>query len=529
VIVPTLGGGFGAKAYAKIEPITALLALVTGRPVRLILTREEEFVTVTKHAAVIRMRTGLKADGTITARSATGFFNTGAYADVGPRVVVVGGFGMGGPYRIPNLAVDAYAIYTNTPPAGAFRGFGINQSAWAHEVHMDMIAERLGMDPLQLRLRNLLHDGESYATGEAVENWHATELLRSAADGIGWTHPPVPERTGSRVRAKGLSVSASRALALAVSTAAVKMNMDGSVNVLTSTVEMGQGVQTAMAILAAESLGVPASQVHVSSVDTDVTPYDQQSTASRGTYSMGGAVLEAVEEIKRQLLSLAADALETTALDLELEAGHVAVRGSPDRRLSFADVVRTTRSGDLIGTGRYRAGGALHPETGLTVGPGSRHWHQAAGAAEVEVDVETGEVAVLRYVAAVFAGRVVNRVQAELQTEGNISFGVSQALFEEMVFDRGQLQNASLGEYQVSSIRDMPPRLELRILEHPERLELHGLGETSLPSVMPAIANAIYNATGVRVTDLPVTPEKILRGLKGQGPTTHAPAGAAVR
>jgi Aerobic-type carbon monoxide dehydrogenase, large subunit CoxL/CutL homologs len=289
--------------------------------------------------------------------------------------------------------------------------------------------------------------------------------------------------------------------------------MDGSVNVLTSTVEMGQGVQTAMALMAAEALTVPPSQVHVSHVDTDITPYDQQSTASRGTYSIGHAVQAAAEEIKEQLLQLASEELETSPTDLEIAAGHVGVKGSPDRRLSFSEIVRKSRSGDLIGQGRYRAGGALHPETGLGIGPSPGHWHQAAGAAEVEVDTETGRVEILRYHAAVFAGRVINRVQAELQTEGNVAFGVGQALFEEMVFDNGQLQNANLGEYQIASIKDMPRRLDLTLLEYPERKEIHGLGETSLPSVMPAIANAVYNATGVRVTDLPVTPEKVLRGL----------------
>lgn len=517
VIVSTLGGGYGAKTYPKIEPVTAVLALVAQRPVRLHLTREEEFVTVTKHAATVRMKTGLRRDGTITARQSTAYFNTGAYADVGPRVIVWGGFGQSGPYRIPNLFVDTYSMYTNTPPAGAFRGFGINQTAWAHEVHIDMIAERLGMDPLELRMKNVLEEGEAFATGDPVENWHSKELLQSVAENIGWTYPVAPHRNGSRIRAKGLSVSASRAIPLAVSTAAVKMNMDGSVNVLSSSVEMGQGIQTALALLAAEALTVAPSQVHVSEVDTDVTPYDQQSSASRGTYSMGAAVQAAADEVKGQLLQLASEELEVSPADLEVVAGHVRVKGSPDRCLSFSEIVRKSRSGNLMGQGRYRAGGALDPDTGLSLGPGPGHWHQAAGAAEVEVDIETGHVDVLRFNAAVFAGRVINRVQAELQTEGNVAFGVSQALFEEMVFDHGQLQNTNLGDYMISSIKDMPQQLNVTLLEYPERSEIHGVGETALPSIMPAIANAIYNATGVRVTDLPVTPEKVLRGLRSNG------------
>jgi CO/xanthine dehydrogenase Mo-binding subunit len=514
VIVSTLGGGYGAKTYPKLEPVTAVLALITGRPVRLHLTREEEFVTITKHGATIRMKTGVRRDGVITARQSVAYFNTGAYADVGPRVIVWGGFGQGGPYRIPNLHVDTYCMYTNTPPAGAFRGFGINQTAWAHETQIEMIAERLGMDPLEIRMKNVLNEGEAFATGDAVENWHSKELLQAVANDIGWVYPAVRQQVGSVVRAKGISVSASRAIPLAVSTAAIKMNMDGSVNVLSSSVEMGQGIQTALALLAAEALSIPPSQVRVSEVDTEVTPYDQQSSASRGTYSMAAALEVAVDDVKQQLREMASEELEVSAEDLEFYNGAVRVKGSAGQSRTYGELVRNSRSGNIIGQGRYRAGGALHPETGLSIGPGPGHWHQAAGAAEVEVDLDTGHTTVLRYSAAVFAGRVINRVQAELQTEGNVAFGVGQALFEEMLFDHGQLQNANLGDYMIASINDMPLDLTETLLELPERGEIHGLGETTLPSVMPAIAAAIYNATGVRITDLPATSEKVLRGLQ---------------
>lgn len=510
VVVPTLGGGYGAKCYPKIEPVTAVLSQAAGRPVRLHLTREEEFVTITKHGVRIRMRTGVTRDGRITARQSECHFNTGAYADIGPRLIKNGGYGTGGPHHIPHISVDSYAVYTNIPPAGAFRGYGINQAAWAYETQMDIIAERLGLDPLEFRLKNLLVDGQRVMTGEEMHDAHFRELLERAATWIGWDGGNVA-REGSKVRAKGLSCIIKGSVTPSTSTATAKLNEDGSLDVLTSSVEMGQGAQTTLALFAAERLGIPPERVHVSTPDTDVTPYDQQTSSSRTTHSMGNAVLGAVDDIRSQLRRLAAEELEIAPQDLELVEGTVRVKGSPQEAIEFGELVRRSRSGNLLGTSTFRTEGGLDPETGL--GIGSVHWHQAAGAAEVEVDLETGKINVLRYHAGVYAARIMNPVQAELQTEGNVAFGIGQALFEEMVFDNGQLQNGNLGEYMIASIEDLPQDLHIDVLEDLEANDVHGIGETSLPPVMPAIGNAVYRATGVRITDLPITPEKVLRGL----------------
>lgn len=513
VIVPTLGGGYGAKCYPKIEPVTAVLSEAAGRPVRLHLSREEEFVTITKHGVRIRMRTGVKRDGSITARQSTCHFNTGAYADIGPRLIKNGGYGTGGPHHIPNVSVDSYAVYTNIAPAGAFRGYGISQAAWAYDTQMDMIAEKLGLDPLELRMRNLLEDGQRVMTGEQMHDAHFKELLGRAATWIGWDGGQ-PVRHGSKVRAKGLSCIIKGSVTPSTSTAWAKLNDDSSLDVLTSSVEMGQGMQATMAILAAERLGVPVDSINVTTPDTDVTPYDQQTSSSRTTHSMGSAVVGAVDEIREQLLALAADDLEISRDDLELGNGAVRVKGTPDRSVDYGDLVRRSRSGNLLGSSTFRTEGGLDPETGQ--GIGSVHWHQAAGAAEVEVDLETGKVDILRYHAGVYAGRIINPVQAELQTEGNVAFGVGQALFEEMVFDNGQLQNGNLGDYMIASIEDMPQDLNADVVEHLEANDIHGIGETSLPPVMPAVGNAVYHATGVRIHDLPITPEKVLRGLRAR-------------
>jgi CO/xanthine dehydrogenase Mo-binding subunit len=300
------------------------------------------------------------------------------------------------------------------------------------------------------------------------------------------------------------------------STASVKLNDDGSLDILTSSVEMGQGLQTAVAIIAARRMGIPLERIHVSEVDTQLTPYDQQTSSSRSTHAMGSAVALALDDVRNQLLELGADLLEVDRADLEVADGQVRVRGAPERSVSLSQVMRATRRGNLLGSGTFQVEGGLDPDTGQ--GIASVHWHQAAGAAEVEVDLETGQARVVRYEGAVYAGQVINPVQAELQTEGSITFGVGQALFEEMVYEGGQLQNGNLGEYMLPSIKDLPA-IGVTLVEHdPTRADeigdIHGLGETSLPPVAPAVGNAVYRATGVRIRDLPITAEKVLRGLR---------------
>jgi CO/xanthine dehydrogenase Mo-binding subunit len=509
VIVPSLGGAYGAKSYTKIEPLTAILAYLSRRPVRLHLRREEEFVTITKHGVVITMKTGLKADGRIVARKSTCYFNTGAYADIGPRLIKNGGYATGGPHAIPNVWVDSYAVYTNLPPAGAFRGYGVSQAAWAYDTQLDMIAARLQMDPYALRMKNLLVDGDTVMTGEVVDDCHYRELLTRAAEAIQWDADQPSQRVGNRVRAKGLSCIIKSTVTPSTSTAAVKLNEDGSLNVLTSSVEMGQGLKTALAVIAAEKLDLDVRQVHVSDVDTDATPYDQQTTASRSTHAMGNAVMLAMDDVREQLLRLASEEFEVSLEDIELKGGRASVVGS-NRSASYGELISHARRGNLLGQGTFKTAGGLDPETGQ--GIGSVHWHEGAGAAEIEVDLETGHVRVLRYHGAVYAGRVINPVQAELQTEGSIAFGLGQALFEEMVYDGGQLQNGNLGDYMIASFRDLP-EIGVSAVEHLEANDIHGIGETSLPPVMPAIGNAVYRATGVRIQELPITPEKVLRGL----------------
>ncbi|HVA23222.1 MAG TPA: xanthine dehydrogenase family protein molybdopterin-binding subunit [Chloroflexota bacterium] len=524
IIVHTLGGGYGAKCYPKIEPLVSVLAWKAKRAVKIVLRREEDFLTVTKHQAVITLKTGVDKEGRIIARKATCCFNAGAYSDISPRLIKNGGYATAGPYRVPNVWVDSYAIYTNIVPAGAFRGYGVSQAAWAYESQMDMIAEALGRDPLEYREFNVLHDGDTFATGETVHDMHYRGLLLDdVKKAIGWQDgkeawwQKSPESgvrgPGSKRRGKAITCVIKGSVTPSTSSASCKLNEDGSLNVLTSSVEMGQGAKTALAQLAAEAAELPFESINVSEPDTDSTPYDQQTSSSRTTYSMGTAVTMAVNDATQQLKAIAADQLEIAVEDLVIREGRVWVKDS-SRSLSYTDVIRKSRVGNILGNATFTTTGGLDPETGQ--GVGSVHWHHAAGACEVEVDTETGKIEIVKFHSSCFAGRVVNPRLCELQIEGSTLFGVGQSLFEEMIYDGGQLTNPNLSDYMIPSFEDVPETLTVAAIVHSAAGEVHGIGETSVPPVMPAVANAVYNAIGVRIKDLPLTPEKILRALKEQ-------------
>jgi CO/xanthine dehydrogenase Mo-binding subunit len=520
VIVETLGGGFGSKGSLRLEPITSFLAMKAKRPVKIVLRREEEFVTVCKHPATIRIKTGVMKSGALVARQVSANFNTGAYSDIGPIVARNGGSAMSGPYKIPHVRIDSCAVWTNIVPAGALRGFGVPQAVWAYESQMDLIAERLALDPVEFRRKNLLRDGDFFATGEKLADLHYDELLDQVAADLQWTSSDARWLDGNRpakekdVRrhGKGLALVIKATITPSTSAAALKLNEDGSLNVLTSSVELGQGAKTVLAQIAADALQVPLARVSVSDPDTELTPYDQQTSSSRTTFSMGGAIGKAAADLKRQLFDHAADLLEASVSDLVLEEGRVAIRGTPGRSLAYGEIALRSNQGNLIGRGAFNTRGGLDLETGQ--GIGSVHWHQGAIGCEVEVDMETGKVKVLQLSPCVFAGRVVNPRLCELQLDGCAIFGLGQALFEEMAYDdRGQLLNANLGDYNVPSFEDIPKQLNSRAVEHTGSQELHGIGETLLPPVMAAIGNAVYNAVGARIHDLPLTPEKVLRQL----------------
>lgn len=528
VIVANVGGAYGSKTYPRLEPLVAAMSWKAGgRPVRVELTRAEEFYTITRHAATIYLTSGVDREGRILGRRVRILWSAGAYADISPRLIKNGGYSAAGPYRIDNVAVDSYAMYTNTTPAGGFRGYGIPQVAWAYERQMDEIAGRLGIDPLELRLRNLAHDGDPFATGQPMEDMHLDDLLRRSAQAIGWDSATSAARQrraarddagpGRRrvARGSGLGCIVKTTVTPSTSTAGLKLNEDGSLSVLASTVEIGQGSRTVLAQIAADAVGVPHAVVEVSYPDTAVTPWDQTTSSSRSTLMMGGAIREAGERIRQQLVELAAGELEASPGDLEVADGRINVRGSPDRSIDAGEVVRRARLGNLLAYATNRSEGSLDPETGQ--GIATARFYQAAAGAEVEVDLETGAIRILGLRSETWAGRVIHPVLAELQGEGNMVFGVGQALFEEIVVDGGRIVNPSLADYMLPSIQDPGPVWSAGILEAPGgNGQVHGLGESAAAAVPAAIGNAVSAAIGVSLHELPLRPETILRAIRAR-------------
>lgn len=513
VIVPPLGGGYGGKGHVRLEPMVAALAWkVGGRPVKLSLTRAEEFVTVTKHAARITIKSGVKKDGTLTARQVTIYWNGGAYADASPLLVGSGMVRAVGPYRIPHVWIDSYGVYTNLPPAAAFRGAMSSQATWAYESHMDTIAHRLGLDPLDFRLKNLLVEGDAFATGEIMHDIHFIDCLRACADKLDWTHPlDRSAETSTRKRGRGLGVMMKSTIPTSRSECRLRLDDQGQLALFTSTVEMGQGAHTALAQIAAEAVSLPFGAITVVGPDTAQTPFDSTTSAARSTGMMGMAIVKGAEVLRQKILEAAAPLFEQPVEELALNDGYVSSIQQPEQRMTYGEVLQRNRFESLEAPGEFKTQGGLDPETGQ--GLSTPHWHQGAGACEVEVDTETGQVTILRYAAASFAGRVVNPQLARLQNDGNVIFGLGPAMLEEVVFDEGQIINPNLSDYMIPSLRDIPGQLQSLSLESPHG-EFHGIGEMTLPPVAPAIANAIFDAVGIRLRDLPLTAEKVLRALK---------------
>jgi CO/xanthine dehydrogenase Mo-binding subunit len=508
IIVPLLGGGFGGKTYAKLEPVAAALARVAGRPVRLAASAEEAFRTVRRCDASVSVRVGFRADGRLVAVECRADFDVGAYADIGPRVVQKATYTATGPYRVPHVTLDSHAVYTNTTPGGAFRGFGVPQLAWALESLMDVAADRLGADPVDLRRQNLLAHGEEFAPGDTPIDGKIEESLSRAAEAIGWA------QAAARDRGKGVAAMLKASIGPSVSEAVVRLHADGSVTVLASTVEMGQGARTVLAQIAAEVLAVAVSRVTVATPDTSVTPYDQTTSSSRSTTLMGRAVQEAAEDVRGQLLAVAAAHLGVALTVLALDDGAVIGGGRP---LAYPDVLALRfgmSGGELIGRGVVAPGRSAAPLGGSTP-----FWEVAMGGAEVSVDVETGAVSVEHYVSVADVGRVINPLQCEAQDEGAVLQGLGHTLFEEMVYDGGQLLNANLIDYRVPRAEDVPARMECHFVENADGagpFGAKGAGEGSLIPVSPAVANALARLTGVRFHELPLTPERVWRALRAR-------------
>jgi CO/xanthine dehydrogenase Mo-binding subunit len=512
VITPTLGGAFGSKTFMHAEPIAAALAQKTGRPVKLVYSRAETFVAVNRHPMVATIKLGVKNDGTITAKKVSAYYDTGAYADSGPGVAQKGGYASVGPYCIPNVWIDSHCVYTNLPRNGAFRGYAVTQMAFASEAVMDMAADRIGMDPLDFRLKNLLHDGDIFATGQVMEDVRFEDCLRDAAQAIRWKENRRTILPDGRLRAKGLSVIIKGMLTPGVSNAAVELTSDGKAIIRSGTVELGQGARTIVAQIAGEILDLPYTCFETDLPDTQTTPFDSRTTSSRSTYMMGNAIRAAAEGLRGKLVALAAQHFGVDATQIVLKDGKLALFGQKDGNLTYAGLLQKAGLTRLQATGAHQNPGGLDAITGT--GVASSHWHQGACGVEIEIDPETGKVSLLHCHSCVYAGNVINLSLAELQNEGNMIFGLGSALFEEIVFDEGQVINPNLSDYLIPSTMDLPGVMTQTLLEVPGAPS-HGLGETALPTIPAAVGNAVSRAIGVRIRELPLKPEIVLRALKG--------------
>ena len=500
VRVPFLGGGFGAKLYIKLEALVGVLSLLAKRPVKVSLTMEEQFFTITKHASTCRIRSGVSKDGRVTARECEVWWNGGAYADIGPRVTQKSGFTAPGPYDIQDVAIDSYALYTNLPPAGALRGFGIPQLVWAYESHTDMIARELGIDAVEFRRRNLLREGRPQATGTVMRDAAIEKVLERTATLIDWDKP-LERGTGTLRRGRGIAIGFKACIANTTSLASVSINADGSCTVYTSSVDMGQGSDTAMAQIAAEVLQLPAEAVTVVHSDTDVTPFDMATLGSRSLFHSGNAVKLAAEDALKKLNELKSE--------LRLPAD-----------TPTADVFRRKygmRAGSVTGFCSFIPPYTPPDENGQTDNA-TPFWMVGASGVEVEVDTETGRVRVMRLVNVADVGTPINPRIVETQLSGAAIMQLGFTLFEKMLFDGdGQLRNASLAEYKIPGLLDLPGEIVNEAVVAEQRsgpFGAKGVGETATFAVSPAIANAVHDAVGVRITSLPLNPEAVFEALQ---------------
>jgi CO/xanthine dehydrogenase Mo-binding subunit len=518
VIAPALGGDFGGKGTAYIEPIDLLLTLKSGAPVKLVLSRHEELTsTFVRDAAFIDLAMGAAKDGSFIALKGRIVLDGGAYCDLGGSIDSALNH-LVGPYNIPNVELQGYRVYTNNLPRGNVRAPSAPHPAFAIESHIDGLTKKLGLDPVEIRLKNGVQSGDALSGGGAVlTSVGLKTTLRAAADYL-------ERERGVREKNKGWGVACGQWSLHKIETkggptssAWVKINEDGTVVLITGATENGGGQQSVFAQIVAEILKVAPDAVTVIAADTDCTPYEQGTGGSRTTYRVGSSVRIAAEDAREKLFHLAAEKLGSSLSDLELHNGQVFVKSNREKNLSLADLALaslTSRRGPIIGVGEKLREEmlAVQAKAENEIDSSSHGTH----AVQVEVDPETGLVKVLKYFAAHDVGFAINPENVRGQIEGGVAFGIGYALSEELIIEQGKVQNPNFTDYKLPTILNVPP-IESAIVEVPSRFGAFGakgVGEPPCIPVAPAIANAIYDAVGVRITDIPITPEKLFKALK---------------
>jgi CO/xanthine dehydrogenase Mo-binding subunit len=510
--VPYLGGGFGSKSYTKMEPLTVALSRKARHPVKIVNRVDESMVTSRRHGMRCWMRTTADADGRLLTRESRFWLDTGAYMDNGPRVTATAADSAPGPYHWEAVDIEANCVYCNTAPSGSYRAFGATHLQWVAESQLDQLARDAGIDPLEMRRRNLLRPGEPVrpdGTGKPLD----ADLIgdvENAAAAVGWDEPRRP------LTGRGVSVGLLAAGAHPVSRASVRMRADGSVEVSVGTTEMGQGPRTVMAQIAAEELGMSSDRVRVLGADTRFTPYDRSTGASRSTTLAGKAVQNAAGAVAGRLRETAAEVWGTDPELIDLRDGRASFG---EVEMEFPEVIAKRfgfTGGEIIEGGEVRPTGG---DTG-SYAEGPVFWEVCVAAAEVEVDPELGVINVLRTATVADVGKAINPQLVERQDEGALMQGYGNAMFEEMVYGEGRLRNDNLLEYRVPRVQDLPREMTSIVVENGDGPGPHGAkgcGEGALAAVPAAIVNALADA-GVPMTELPLTPERVWRRLQDLNP-----------
>ncbi|HYL24412.1 MAG TPA: xanthine dehydrogenase family protein molybdopterin-binding subunit [Burkholderiales bacterium] len=510
VLVDHMGGGFGAKQdLFQTEFLCALLARETRRPVRLEYTRKETFLGGrSRHPGTVWLKQGFKKDGTITAREAKVVFNSGAYGSHAPGVTSVATWALTSLYRCDNVHLEGRAVYTNTPIAGAYRGYGVVQTYYALDCQMDEAAEKLGFDPAELKLKNAVREGDLSPSGQPIVGHGLEDCIRRGMRETHWRPKANKEGVTKRGWGMGCEMHGSSAYPgiKEQGNATVRMNEDGTVQLFTGATGLGTGAHTALAQVVAEELGVRFEDVTVVHGDTDVVPWDIGAFASHTTYMGGRAVQLAAAQVNQQLLARAAEKLEAAAGDLEVELGTIRVKGS-DRAISVRDAVQPTKgipSAQLVASATYSP---------------TKSYSFAAHFVEVEVDTQTGQIQPLQVIAVHELGKVIHPVAAAGQIEGGIQQGIGHTLTEDYVIDpkTGRSLNAGFVDYKMPLSLDMPPIRTILLETAPDPggpFGAKGVGEDPIIAIGPAIANAVYAAIGLRFRHYPITPDQVVQALK---------------
>lgn len=533
VIAPYVGGGFGCKAGVTMEAMPVALATkAKGRPVKLRLTREEEFFTnFVRQGLVINLKVGCDAEGNLLAMENTMYWDGGASTEYGVNITRAGGYSSTGPYDIPNVKTDSICVYTNHPIGGAYRGFGMSELHTAIGQCMSELAGKIGMDEVEFHKLNCVREGDVLGTGMTMHPTGLTECIEKAAKAVDWGHKAPPSAPNKR-RGKGIALmwKAPAMPPNAGSSAWVELNEDGSVTVGLGGQEIGQGVFTVAAQMAAAALGVPVDWVRIAGpLDTQYSPYEWQTVASRITWSMGNAVINAAQDARQQILDTVAEAWDEDADNLDIVNG-VVVSYASEKETPLQDIVvyglpkeddQGWVGGPVVGRGKFMPTyvTGLDSETGQ--GPRAVvHYTVGAQALEIEVDLDTGKLEIIKGAAAFDVGKAINPELVNAQIEGGFVQGLSSAMFEEIQLREGVMQNPSFVDYRIATSADTPQQIECITVEVPQDdgpWGARGVGEHPMVPTIAALANAIYDAVGVRMAGPPYSAEKIYLALVDAG------------